>query len=395
MKKVYLVFVFLILFGILIPLVSFAQKNEVKTQAQINFFYSPTCPHCAKEQKFLDNLAKKYPKLKIERFSIFKKENVELLKKFYVKYKVPQEEWGITPITFTETKYFLGFDNQIGQKIEACIEACLQNEVTEKPKNENEIILPFIGALNPTQFSPLALSVIMGGLDGFNACAMVALGFLLTVLISTGARKKVFLIGGTFIFVSGLVYFLFISAWFNLFIILEQVRFITYIVGIVIAVFAVFLLKDYFRGIICKLCELPAPGKKESIWTKIERKLFQKMQNATSNKLSLPLTLLAVALVAAGINSVELVCSFGFPLAFTKFLSSLELPAIKYYFYLFIYILFYMLDDLLIFLIAVWTLRITKVSDKYLKFIKLISGILLLLLGLLMLIKPEALMFGT
>ena len=121
--------------------------------------------------------------------------------------------------------------------------------------------------------------------------------------------------------------------------------------------------------------------------------MFAKMQQISQAKTSLPLMLLGVVVVAVGINMVEFVCSFGFPLVFTKILTSYNLGTPSYYFYLLIYILFYMIDDLIIFTLAIWTLRITQVSEKYLKAIKLISGIVLLILGLIILFKPELLMF--
>ena len=209
--------------------------------------------------------------------------------------------------------------------------------------------------------------------------------------MATGIRQRVFIIGSVFILVSGIVYFLFISAWLNLFLVLENIKFITILVGLIVTFFAVFLLKDYFSGVVCKLCQVN-PGK-QSFFTRMEQKLFLRMQKLISSKMSLPLTILGVAVVAAGINMVELCCSFGFPLVFTKILTSWELSTLSYYSYLLVYILFYMLDDFIIFLIAVWTLRTTQASEKYLKAIKLISGILLLLLGLTILIKPELLMF--
>jgi hypothetical protein len=118
------------------------------------------------------------------------------------------------------------------------------------------------------------------------------------------------------------------------------------------------------------------------------------MQDLTNSRLSLPIMLLGVAAVAAGINLVELVCSFGFPLAFTKILTSLGLSSWQHYFYILVYIIFYMLDDFLVFLIAVWTLRVTKVSQKYLKVITLVSAILLLIMGLAILIRPSLLTFS-
>lgn len=118
------------------------------------------------------------------------------------------------------------------------------------------------------------------------------------------------------------------------------------------------------------------------------------MEKIVNAQMPLPLILLGVAITAAGINLVELVCSLGFPLAFTKILTSSSLPIISYYFYLLVYILFYMIDDLIIFLLAVLFLRITQISERYLKAITLISSILLLILGLIIIFQPQILLFN-
>lgn len=372
--------------------VALAQDQAPEQTAEINFFFSPTCPHCIKESKFLDELEQRQPQVIINRFPVTEKENIELLKEFYQEYNVPESEQGMVPATFTRDNYFIGYDNAIREEIEACVEHCL-NQGPAPQKTKGEINLPIIGKINITKFSPLALAIVLGGLDGFNACAMMALIFLLTILIASGIRERVILIGGVFIFVSGIVYFLFISAWLNLFLVLEQIKFITYLVSITIIIFSLTLLKDYFYGVVCKLCRIPT--KQDTAFVKVERKLFKKMTHILTSRLSLPLMLLGVAFVAAGINMVELVCSFGFPLAFTKMLSSLNLSTASYYFYLFVYILFYMLDDFIVFLLAVFTLRTIKTPEKYLKPIKLISGLVLLLLGLIMLLRPELLSFAS
>ncbi len=394
MKKfIFTILVFSFLFGTFGSV--FAQEKT-----EINFFFSPICHYCAQEKEFLNILEKNYLEIEIKRFNTFEKENVNLLKKLYQEYKVPLSDQGWVPITFTPKEYFLGFDEKIAQNIENCILECNVEEPLEKPLKEDltpidlekRISLPIIGEINLSNFSPLALSIVLGALDGFNACAMIALGFLLTVLIATGVRKRIILIGGVFILVSGIVYFLFISAWFNLFLVLEQIKFITLSVGVIVILFSIFLLKDYFHGIVCKLCQID-PKRAKNIFVKFEMKLFKKMEEISTAKMSLPLLILGVAVVAAGINLVELVCTFGFPLVFTKILTSFSLPTISYYLYLLVYILFYMLDDFIIFLIAVFTLRITQVSEKYLKAIKLISAIVLLILGLTMILRPEFLTF--
>jgi len=377
---------------ILVSLLGSANFSLAQEKIGIDFFFSQTCPHCADEKEFLENLKEKYPDIEFRNYGVFEKESIDLLKQMYEEYNVPANEQGLVPVTFIKDRYFLGFAQEMAVDIEGyLLELIGQASGPESPSESRKITLPIIGEISLENMSPMALAIVLGVLDGFNACAMIALGFLLTVLVSTGIRERVFLIGGTFILVSGIVYFLFISAWLNLFLILEQVRYITFLVGIVIIVFSIFVLKDYFHNVICRVCEVD-PEKEKSIFVRFEKKLFGKMQEISQAKTSLPLMLLGVAVVAAGVNLIELVCSLGFPLAFTKMLTTYNLSTSSYYFYLLVFILFYMLDDLIIFGLAIWTLRITQVSEKYLKAIKLISGIVLLLLGLMIIFKPEFLM---
>jgi thiol-disulfide isomerase/thioredoxin len=375
-------------FGSFNPALSQSEKVEVL------FFFTNTCPHCAEEKKFLASLEKRYPQVEIKRYELPQEENISFLKELYQKYEVPQEKWGLVPVTFIEDRYFVGYGTHetSGKEIENYLRTFFPD--AEEPEewleaSLEQIRLPFFGEIDVSDFSPLTLAVALGTLDGFNACAMVALGFLLSVLIATGTRKRIILIGGTFILVSGLVYFLFISAWLNLFLFLSNVKFITTLVGIIIVISALFLLKEYFMGIVCRICEVNLG--KEGILTKIEKGLLKQMERFSSFQMPLPLALLGIAAVAAGVNMVELSCSLGLPLAFTKILTGWQLSKASYYFYLFIYILFYMIDDFLIFLVAVFTLRMSQASRGYLKAIKLISSVLLLILGLVMLINPAIL----
>jgi len=388
MKKYFLILILGLIF--ILPKVTFAQ-NKIK----LNFFYSQTCPHCAQEKKFLKSLETKYPQLQVIYHDVGTKESIELLQNLYTEHQIPKQSHGLVPISFIGGKYFIGFNQKTGQKIKNCLKGLINNKADSEEQtcdNSSQISLPIIGKINPAEHSPLVMAILLGGLDGFNACAMMALGFLLAVLIATGIRKRIFLIGGTFILVSGLVYFIFIAAWLNLFLVLEQIQIITTLIGIIVVVFAIIMLKDYAHGVVCKLCQVNTKNsQKQSIFSKIEKKLFAKMEFLAQSKISLPLILLGTAAVAAGINMVELVCSFGFPLAFTKILTELNLSGSQYYFYLVVYVIFYMLDDFLIFLVAVITLRVTGISQKYLRTIKLIAGIFLLALGLTILLKPELL----
>jgi glutaredoxin len=406
MKKVFILGTFIFLFSaILIPIFGVEAQELEKTQ--IDVFYSTTCPHCKDARAFLEELDQQYTQedLVINSYNIAEKESVDLLKQLYPKYNVPADSYGLVPIMFVADKYFLGFNENTGNSIKNYVEGlvaqcqevehqnCDHNQASSNPEkieSERRFKVPFLGEIDISGFSPLILSITVGTLDGFNACAMVALGFLLAVLVATKARKRVFLIGGTFILVSGILYFIFISAWLNMFMFLGYLKIITTIVSVIIILFALFLLRDYYMGVVCKVCEVD-PNKKLGFFTKMQKKLFVRMSKLSTMEMSLFATLVGVAVVAVGINMVELVCSLGFPLAYTKVLTSYGLSKSSYYFYLLIYVIFYMIDDFIIFAIAVVTMRITKVSDKYLKAVKLISGIVLLALGILMLFKPELL----
>jgi hypothetical protein len=395
LRKIVLASLILVCVMMAVPIGVSAEES-----AELNLFYSPTCPHCHEEMKFLEYvIGDKYPDFEINQFSLTEEKNLDLMRDYFIEYKVPQDIFGGVPITFIGEKYYIGFNDDIARQIENQVVAILGIEEQNDAGNDQiadetrEIIdVPIFGEINLKKSSPLTLAIVLGTLDGFNACAMIALGFLLTVLIGTGVRKKVILIGGTFILVSGAVYFLFITAWLNLFIITQNITLITTVVSIIVIVFAVLILRDYIKGVVCKLCNINPKG--ASIWQKMEKYLFSKMEYYTTTPMSTFLMLLGVAGVAVGINAVELICSFGFPLAFSKALTDMGMSTGSYYFYLILYVIFYMIDDFIIFLIAVVTLRVTGISNKYLKFVTLISGIVLLLLGVIMLFKPELLAFS-
>jgi len=382
MKK--LIATFLII-GTLFAVFSSVQAQE---KLEIDFFYSPTCSVCDREKPFLNDLVEKYPEIKLNSFSVVQKENAEKLKVFYKEYEVPEKSWGLVPATFVNDKFFIGF-NADGTTAQAIEDAIFSLEKENNTEPERLIKIPFFGEISISRFSPLALAVLLGGLDGFNPCAMVVLGFLLAMLVATGIRERVLLVGGVFILVSGLVYFVFIASWLNLFLVLGQIKMITVGAGIAVILFGIFLMKDYLSGVICKICKVDEG--ETGFFTKIERFLFEKMQKVSKKDMSLPLLLLAVAAIAVGINLVELVCSLGLPLAFTKILTNMQLSTTSYYFHILVYTIFYMIDDFALFLIAVFTLRATGMQDKYLQSIKLISSLVLVLLGLALIFKPELL----
>ncbi|MFC1663985.1 hypothetical protein ACFL0A_02630 [Patescibacteria group bacterium] len=357
----------------------FAQKDPV----EINFFYSAICPHCENEREFLETLIEKYPEIKITEYEvIYQIENKEILNGFYEKYQVPKKDQGWVPITFTPTKYFLGFNQETAKNIENCLLECLEKEETIP----QEIKIPFFGNLDVSKTSLPVLTLILGGLDGLNPCAMWVLLFLIALLINTRSRKKVWLIGGTFILVSGLVYFLLLAAWLNLFLVISYVNLIRLIVGMFALVVGIWQIKNFitYNPGVCKVLGV------KSI---IEKKLKKRAEKIVSAPLALSM-IGGVVLLALGINLVEFFCSAGLPAIYTQILTLSQLSTLNYYLYLLFYTFVFMLDDLIIFSLAIITLRRIGFTEKYNYWATLLGGLLIFILGILLIFRPEWLMFG-
>ena len=63
------------------------------------------------------------------------------------------------------------------------------------------------------------------------------------------------------------------------------------------------------------------------------------------------------------------------------------------FWYVMLYILFFLIDDLVVFFIAMITMKVTGITTKYNKYSHLLGGLVMLIIGILLLVKPEWLMF--
>jgi hypothetical protein len=258
-------------------------------------------------------------------------------------------------------------DSVAGQGCPSCVSPA-ESSIQES----NTVQIPFIGEVNVSEISLPALTIVLGMLDGFNPCAMFVLCFLLVFLIGTKSRKKVFIIGGVFLFISGLVYFLFISAWFNFFMIFKFIPALKMIVGVLVVAAGLINIKDFFffqKGISLTLPKQWKP------------KVMKKMKMLV-NMSSFSAMIAGVITVAFVVNVIELMCTVGFPMIYTKILSTYNLPQTTYYLYIMFYCLMYMVDDFLLFCIAVITLKSMEMTKKRVRVMKLISGILMILLAI-------------
>jgi len=374
-----------IILPILLSILLFTGFNPVLAQSdkvQIDFFYSAICPHCAKEEEFLKIFEDKYPEIEINRYEVFyNSANQKILKDFYSKYNVPEKEQGYVPITFTSNEYFVGFNDQVAKGLEECVEKCLGQNIVVSQK----IKIPLLGEVDVSRTSLLLLTAVLGTLDGFNPCAMWVLVVLISLLLTLKSRKRILLVGGVFILAEGLLYYLFMAAWLNAFLALSFITAIRIIIGIFGIVFGIMRIRDFitWKPGVCKVTE----------GTKTEGKIMDRIKNLMKPA-TVPATVLGVIALAFGVNLVEFFCSAGFPVMYTKILTAQGIGVLQYYLYLLLYLFFYMIDDFIVFGVAFFTLSHFNFSDKYNKYSTLIAGLLILILGALLIFKPQILMFS-
>lgn len=340
-------------------------KPALAAEATLHFFWASGCPHCVKEKVFLNTLKEKYPQLIIKDYEIsYDRGNLELLQKFGA--ELQADVSGI-PFTVIGTKYFSGYlsDETTGRDIEAAI--------TGIPSSFKYGHLPL----------PL-LTFVVAFLDGFNPCAMWTLLFLISLLLGMKDRKRMWALGIAFIVSSALVYFLFLSAWLNLFLFLGLVVWVRLLIGLVALGAGGYYLRDYWVNKKAG-CNVMANEKRQKILENLRR---------ITQKRRFILALGGIILLAIAVNMIELVCSAGLPAIYTKILSLSGLSTWQYYLYLLFYTLIFMLDDLFIFFTAMITLQAVGIQSKYSRFSHLIGGVLMFVIGLLLLFKPEWLMFG-
>ncbi|NIV03338.1 MAG: hypothetical protein GWN59_01510 [Calditrichae bacterium] len=254
-------------------------------------------------------------------------------------------------------------------------------EASPLPKT---IGLPFFGEIDIANFSLPILTLIIAALDGFNPCAMWVLVFLISLLLGIPNAGRRWLLGLVFILASGFVYFLFLAAWLNLFLFLGFLIWVRIAVG-VLAIFAgVYYLREFWvnREGVCKVTSSPT-----------RRWILDYLKEAAQGK-KLIIALGGIILIAFAVNLIELICSAGLPAIYTQVLALSELPKWQYYLYLIEYIVVFMLDDMIVFSVAMVTLQMAGLGTKYSRYSNLIGGIIIAILGLLLIFKPGLLMFG-
>ncbi|QPJ61606.1 MAG: hypothetical protein G3M70_06790 [Candidatus Nitronauta litoralis] len=356
---------------------------------QLYYFWSKTCPHCKKAKPFVSKMAQSYDWLEVQSYEI--SENREHAEFFSgLMDAMNKNQRGVPAFVFCSQVEF-------GYVDEPTTGAHLRDQLLEcrdllwnygkKPlpgngeQDDLKIFVPLFGELDANQFSLPVFTIIIAGLDAFNPCAFFVLLLLLSLMVKAKDRKRMLLIGGVFVFFSGFVYFLFMAAWLNMFLFLGEIRIITMIVALLAIAVSLINIKDYFffkKGISLTIPDDAKPG------------LYARIRNLI-NEPSLPTVIFGTSVLALVANSYELLCTAGFPMIFTRILTLNSQSSLGYYAYLVLYNIIYVIPLSLIVLIFSKSLGKRKLSEKEGRRLKLVSGLMMLGLGLLLVVAPELL----
>lgn len=371
-------------------------------------FKGDGCPHCKAEMDYLDTIKDKYTNLEVKEYEVwYDDDNASLLTKVESYFNIKRS--GV-PTTIIGNTVIQGYQNEssTGKKIERAINFYEENDYKDivkeikdgtaikntkktdkfqeeetKLDKETSVKAPIVGNVNLKDVSLLTSAIILGLIDGFNPCAMWILLFLISALIGMKDRKRMWTLGLTFLITSGLVYMLIMLSWISIAVKITTIVWIRNIIAIIALIGAILNLKSFIKSKNSG-CEIVDSKKRKNIFSKIKK--------FTSEK-SFILAFFGIIGLAISVNLVELACSAGLPLIFTELLAINNVSGFIKFIYIGIYIIFFLIDDIIVFTISMYTMKATGISTKYGKYSHLIGGLIMLLIGLLLIIKPEWLMF--
>jgi thiol-disulfide isomerase/thioredoxin len=355
------------------------------------FFWSEHCPHCQQARPQVEALPSTLPWLRLHSLQL-DGDPENLARYRSLAGALGQEARSVPAILFCG-RMMVGWSDgehsvrQLRKALNHCHNALKAGRPaipkhgpqSQPPVSKpTQLSLPIFGDIDSQAWSLPLFTLVLAGLDSFNPCAFFVLLFLLSLLIHAGSRRRMLVVGGLFIMVSGLVYFLSMAAWLNLFYLIGHLTGVTLLAGLLALTIGVFNVKDFF--LFQRRASLAIPERAKP-------KLFARIRTVIGAQ-SLPAMLTAAMMLAVVANLYELLCTAGFPMVYTRTLTLSQLPASAHYLYLALYNLIYIVPLLLIMLVFVFTLGSRKLQAREGQILKLLSGLMMSGLGAMLVFAP-------
>jgi cytochrome c biogenesis protein CcdA len=349
-------------------------------KVQLYFFWSLSCPHCTAAHPYIEAIPEQRPWVALQTLELSRQpENV---RRYQAMARQIGADASAVPALIFCGEMHTGWDSDAttGALIRERLDACrVSNGATDTAGRTESIDLPVFGRVDLTSFSLPALTLVLAGLDAFNPCAFFVLLFLLSMMAHQKNRSRMLIIGGVFVAISGLMYFAFMAAWLNVFQLFGHLAWVTLVAGALAVVVGALNVKDFF---------LFKQGISLSIPEAQKADIFRRSRLILAAD-KLPAMVLATTFLAIAANFYELLCTAGFPMVFTRLLTLADLTPAGRYAYLAAYNLIYVIPLAAIVAVFAGTLGARKLSEREGRLLKLLSGLMMLGLGVLLLIAPE------
>ena len=404
-------------------------NDQGELKIKLYFFWSKTCPHCAEAHPFIDSLPQKYPWIELESHRVSDPGVQDIWQNIASK---TSTEARSVPYMASCEKAIVGYSSEavtgeflvnrlkncylsLGGKLsdadlptkgatstttsaqtdaplfgtcgtdtgEGTCDATSLSEPVAEPEVQ-PVELPLVGVVTPETMSLPLLTLVLAGVDAFNPCAFFVLLFLLSIMVNAKSRSRMLLVGGIFVFFSGFIYFLFMTAWLNIFQLLgagSDGGMIILVAGCLALIAGVINIQDYFF----------TKGEVTLSMSAENRTSLIKRMGKLSNSSNLGALLIGSTVLAILANAYELLCTAGFPMIYTSVLSMHNLPDIERYMYLVLYNIVYVIPLAIIVIVFSATLGKRKLTEKEGQTLKLMSGVMMLGMGIALVIDPTAL----
>ena len=384
------------------PSIAFAESAGVQTPvpADIEVFVREGCPHCVKAKEFLATLGAERADLRIVIRDVEREAGALIRLR-----EIAQAQSAAVrvPAFLVRGELLVGYADEAttgrmirnrlgplprgivpphaeGGSCEAEESLSCEGGALATGQKQERYEIEFLGRKLSIERIGLPLfTFAMGLLDGFNPCSMWVLLLMISLLAPLNDRRRMIVIAGTFIAVEGIAYFVFMAAWLNLFLLIGLSRISELAIGTIALMAGTINLKDFFafgRGFSMSIPAAAKPG----IYARMRRILHAE---------SLVGAIIGTVVLAILVQIVEFMCTSGFPALYTRILTLHHLEGAAYYGYLLLYNLAYMLDDVIILSIGVITLSQHRLQQREGQWLKLISGLVMIGLGLYLMMRPS------
>jgi len=341
-----------------------------RNDGRLYVFVHPDCPHCHDAQNFLQTR----PDIDATFHDVSTPAGESLFRQMAGELGITDSSLRV-PLLVFGGRYIIGFDRPetTGAELLALISA----DSHAASDRHSRIDLPIFGEIDPAHYSLLALTVVMGLADGFNPCAMWVLIYLISVIAGLRDRAKIWWLVGTFVLTSGVLYFLFMTAWLNMFLVVGYARPLTELVALVAIGFGISHLYDlvWTRGVI--ECEVGDLEQRQNTMSRI--------RDAVAAPIGVASLFLIIGLAFA-VNAIEFICSAALPAIYTHVLALSDVSIAGYYAYITLYVVFFMLDDLIIFGLAAFAIQ-RIINTRYAMLSRLAGSVVLIGLGMWLLAR--------